>query len=143
MGAVLGEEGGNERVGHGLEGAVGDGEQERAGPQPDEGGVGVHAVLRAEGHEGGDDVEQERGGDELAVADLVHDDAADDDAEAEPGETRSTDGTQLGAGEAEVGGPVGEDATPDAEADAGGEDGEEACPKQSLGVVRDGFAAEC
>ena len=42
-------------------------------------------------------MEQERRDDQLAVADLVDDDAADDDAEAEPGETGAADGAELRA----------------------------------------------
>ena len=87
-------------------------------------------------------VEQERGDDQLAVADLVDDDAADDDAEAEAGEAGAADGAELRAGEAEFGGPVGEDAAADAEADAGGENGQEAGPQQALGVRRDAFVDE-
>ena len=40
-------------------------------------------------------MEQERRDDQLAVADLVHDHAADDDAEAEAGEARAADGAEL------------------------------------------------
>ena len=65
---------------------------------------------------------------ELAVADLVHDDAADDDAEAEAGEPGAADVAELRTGEAELGRPVGKDAAADAEADAGGENGQEAGP---------------
>jgi len=140
MGAVLGEEGGDERVGHGLEGAVGDGEEERAGPQPYEGGLGVHAVLRTKGHEGGDNVEEEGGGDELAVADLVHDDAADDDAEAEPGEPGAVDEADFQPGEVKGLHPVAEDGAADAEADAGRQDGHEACPQQAFCVRGDALA---
>ena len=86
-------------------------------------------------------MEQERGDDQLAVADLVDDDAADDDAETEAGEAGAADGAELRAGEAELGGPVGEDAAADAEADAGGENGQEAGPEQALGVWCDGFVA--
>ena len=92
------------------------------------------SFRRGEGDEGGQDVEQERGDDQLAVADPVDDDAADDDAEAEAGETGAADGAELRAGEAEVSGPVGQDAAADAEADAGGQNGQEAGPEQALGV---------
>ena len=86
-------------------------------------------------------MEQEGGDDQLAVADPVDDDAADDDAEAEAGEPGAADGAELRAGEAELGGPVGQDAAADGEADAGGENGQEAGPQQALGVRRNSFIA--
>ena len=92
---------------------------------------------RAERDERRQHVEQERGDDQLAVADLVDHDAADDDAEAEAGEAGAADVAELRAGEAEFRGPIGEDAAADAEADARGENGHEACPQQALGVWRD------
>jgi hypothetical protein len=58
-------------------------------------------------------------GNKFAVADLVHDHAADDDAEAKSGETRAADCAELRPGEAEILAPVGEDAATDGEADAG------------------------
>ena len=78
---------------------------------------------------------------ELAVADLVHDEPADDDAEAETGEPGAADGAELRAGEAEFGGPVRQDAAADAEADARRENGQEAGPQQPLGVRCDGVGA--
>ena len=86
-------------------------------------------------------MEEEGRRDQLAVADLVHDDAADDDAETETGEPGAADGAQLRPGEAEVSGPVGKDAAADAEADAGRENGQETGPEQALGVRRDGVVA--
>ena len=77
---------------------------------------------------------RKRGDDQLAVADLVHDHAADDDAEAEAGEARAADGAELGAGEAEFRRPVVEDAAANGEADAGGENGHEAGPEEPFGI---------
>ncbi len=79
-------------------------------------------------------MQQEGRDDQLAVADLVDDHAADDDAEAEAGETGAADGAELRAGEAELRGPVGQDAAADGEADARREDGHEAGPQEPLGV---------
>jgi hypothetical protein len=56
--------------------------------------------------------------------------AADDDSEAETGESGATDVTQLGSGETEIGRPIGQDATADTEADAGRQDRHEACKQQ-------------
>ena len=84
-------------------------------------------------------MEQERGDDQLAVADPIHDDAADDDAETEAGEPGAADGAELRAGESELGGPVGEDAASNAEPDAGGKNGQEPGPEQAGGIRSDGF----
>ena len=139
--AVVREERGDERVGHGFERAVGQGEDERAQVEKHVGGVLRLSLGRRKRDEGRQHVEQERRDDQLAVADLVDDDAADDDAEAEAGETGAADGAELRAGEAEVSGPVGQDAAADAEADAGGENGQEAGPQQALGVRCGDFGA--
>ena len=40
-------------------------------------------------------MEEERSHDQFAVADLIHDHAADDDAEAEAGKTRAADRSEL------------------------------------------------
>ena len=76
------------------------------------------------------------GADELAVAEFINHDAADDDAKAESGEASASNVTELSTGEAELGRPVGEDASANTEADAGGEDGEEAGPEEPLSVWR-------
>ena len=136
---LLREQRRDQRVGDRFERAVGEREDERAEVQEQVGGVLRLSLGRGKRDEGRQHVEQERGDDQLAVADLVDDDAADDDAEAEAGETGAADGAELRAGEAEVGGPVGQDAAADGEADAGGENGQEAGPQQALGVRRDGF----
>ena len=89
--AVGRKERGDERIGDRLERAVRDGEDERA---PVEEVVGRHLVLVGRGAERDErrqDVKRERGDDELAVADLVDDEAADDDAEAEAGEPGAGD----------------------------------------------------
>ena len=129
--ALLGEDRGDERVGHGFEGAVREGEDEHAPVEE------VIRVLRgggAKGDEGRDDVADEGEGDELAVADLVDDDAADDDAEAEAREAGAADGTELGGVEAVFGRPSAEDAAAEGEAYARSKDGHEACPEEALRV---------
>lgn len=122
----LGKDRGDERVGHGFEGAVRVGEDEHA---PVEEAVGVLRVGSAEGHEGREDVTQEREGDELTVADLVDDHAADDDAEAEARETGAADRAKLRGGEAVFGRPGAEDTATEGEADASGKDSHEAGPE--------------
>ncbi|PAZ03463.1 MAG: hypothetical protein CAK89_01210 [Opitutia bacterium AMD-G3] len=77
-------------------------------------------------------------GDELAVADLVDDHAADDDAEAEAREAGAADGTELGGVEAVFGRPGAEDAATEGEAYARSKDGHEACPKEALRVGYNG-----
>ena len=72
---------------------------------------------------------EEGEGDELAVAELVHEHAADDDAEAEAGEAGAADRAELGAGEVVFGRPGAEDAATEGEADAGCEDSHEAGPE--------------
>ena len=91
---------------------------------------------RAEGDEGRKHVEHEGRDDQLAVADLVHDHAADDDAEAEAGEPGAADGAELRAGEAESAAQLAKMPPRMREADAGGENGHEAGPQQAFGVRR-------
>ena len=67
-------------------------------------------------------------GDEFTIADFVHDETAEDNAETEAGESRATNGSELGSGEAIFFGPVVKNAATDGEADAGGEDGHESRP---------------
>jgi hypothetical protein len=137
VGAVLGEQRGDERIGHGFESSVGQGKDE--GPDIQEhvgGGLGL-AFGRGKSDERRQHMEQEGRDDQLAVADLVHDHAADDDAKTESGEAGPADGPELRAGEAEVGGPVGQDSAADAEADAGGENGQKAGPKKPFCVRGD------
>ena len=113
MRAVVGEERGDQRVGHRFERAVGQGEHERPDIQEHVSGGLRLSLGRGKRDERRQHVEQERRHDQLAVADLVHDHAADDDAEAEAGETGSADGAELRTSEAEVGGPVGKNAAAD------------------------------
>ena len=67
--------------------------------------------------------------DQFAVADLVHDDAANDDAKAEASEARSADSTELSGSEAELLAPVVKDAATDGKAYASSKDGHEASPE--------------
>ncbi len=128
MRAVVGEQRGDQRVGHRFERAIGQRENECADVQKHvRGGLGL-APGRGKRDEGREHMEQERRHDQLAVADLVDDHAADDDAEAEARETGAADGAELRTSEAEFSGPVGKDAAPDPEADAGGQNGQKAGP---------------
>ena len=136
--ALLGEDRGDERVGHGFEGAVREGEDEHA---PVEEVIRVLRGRGAEGDERREDVAEEGDGDELAVADLVDDHAADDDTEAEAREASATDGTELGGVEAVFGRPSAEDAAAEGEADAGREDSHEAGPEEALRIRNRSFCA--
>ena len=136
--AVLREKRRDQRVGDRLERAVGEREDEHAEIQDR-----VRRRLRLSRRRRRSDqcrehVQHERRDDQLAVADLVHDQPADDDAEAESGETGAADGAELRAGEAELRAPVVKDAPADAETDAGREDCHESGPQQPLGVRGDG-----
>ena len=135
-----GEDRGNERVGHGFEGAVREGEDEHAPVEE------VIRVLRGGGTEGDErreDVAEEGDGDELTVANLVDDHAADDDAEAEAREASTADGAELGTREAVFGRPSAEDAATEGEADAGREDSHEAGPEEALRIGYSSFLHRC
>src|SRR5262249_49884214 len=107
--------------------------------------VGRHVLLlgqRREGYDRRKYVEQEGGDNQLPVADLVADDASDNDAEAKPGEPRPGDGPQLEGREPEFSAPVGQDGAADGEPDPGGENGQDPRPQQALGVWRNGYVAD-
>jgi hypothetical protein len=82
-------------------------------------------------------VQQERRDHQRRVTDLVRDQAADDDAEAEAGEPRTVDLAVLRGAETVLSRPVGQHAAADREADAGGQDREEPGEQQALCVGRD------
>ena len=128
MRAVLREQRGDERVRDRLERAVRQGKDERADVEIQVCGRLRLPFGRGKGDEGRQHVEREGGDDQFAVADFVDDDAADDDAEAETGEAGAADGAKLRTGEAEVGGPVRQDAAANAGADAGRKNCQEAGP---------------
>ena len=139
--AVVREERRDERVGHGFERPVGQREDECADVEKQVRRGLLLSLVGGKRDEGRQHVKQKRRHDQLAITDLVDDDAADDDAEAEAGEAGAADGAELRAGEAEVSRPVGQDAAADAEADARGENGQEAGPQQPLGVRCDGVGS--
>jgi hypothetical protein len=123
--ALFGVKGGDQRVGHGFQGAVRVSEDEHAPEQE------VIGVLRRAGHEGdhsGEDVAEQGKANQFAVADFIDDQAAEDDAEAESGETGTANGSELSPSEAVLAGPVVKDASANREADPGCEDGHEAGP---------------
>ena len=70
MGPIIGEEGGDERVGDGFESPIGEGEDKHS---PVEEIVGVLWGGGAEGDKSGDDVAEEGDGDEFSVADFIDD----------------------------------------------------------------------
>ncbi len=131
MRAVVGEDRGHERVGDSLERAVGEREDEGT---PEQQLIGVVRGGGAEGDQSREDVTRQCERHELAVADLVDDHAADDDPEAEAGESGAGDLPHLRGGEAELLPPVVEDAAADREAHARREDRHEARPEQAVGV---------
>src|SRR5262249_28065730 len=89
---------------------------------------------------GRQDVERKGDDDQFAVANLVSDDAANDDAETEAGEAGPADVAQFGGGKSEFSSPVVEDAAANREAHAGGQDGHEAGPEKPFCV---GGSAVC
>jgi hypothetical protein len=132
--AILGVEGRDQRIRNGLERAVGEGEHKGAPVKELVGGFLRLAGPRRERDEGRHHVEEEGRKDQLAVANLVHHHAANDDSEAEPGEPGAANGTELRAGEAEISSPVGKNASSDAKADTGGKDGGESSPEEPARV---------
>ena len=141
--AVVRKERGDQRVRDSFEDAVSEGEDEHAAEEAVVGqGFGrFTTVTRHSGErdDGREDVQQECGDDQFAVANLVADDAAEDDAEAEAGQPRATNHTKLGTGEAEFFAPVVKDTAADGKADTGGENRHEAGPQEAFGVGRDGL----
>ena len=124
-------ESGNQRIGNGLECSICKREDEHA---PSEKHVGVIWCGGREGHEGRQDVEGKRSDHQSAVADLVSDDAADDDSETKSREPCAADGAQLRGGETEFLPPIIENAAANGEANAGGENGGESSPEKPAGV---------
>src|SRR5438309_1539441 len=71
---------------------------------------------------------------QLPVAELVSDNPAEDDDQAEAPKAAAADVAQFLLGEAVIPGPVHQDAATHAEAYPGRENGEEAGPKEPLGI---------
>jgi len=86
-------------------------------------------------------VETERGHDKFTVADLVRDDAANDDAEAKTGEPCPVYKADLKSRKAELGSPDFENPAANRQADARSQYGGEPGPKEPLGIRCDGFIA--
>src|SRR5687768_7898260 len=118
MHPVVGEESGDERVGHGFERAVRDREYKCANPEVNERLLSLHASTRTKRYESRDDMKDERCDDKLPVADLVHNDAPGNDPKAKARETSSTDQPNLEGGEIEGADPFGEKTAADGQADA-------------------------
>ena len=85
-------------------------------------------------HDRRDNVAEEREHDQPAVAELVHHQASDDDAEAETGEAGAADHPELRGGELKLGCPGAEHTVAEGEAYAGGEDRGESGPEEPFGV---------
>jgi hypothetical protein len=146
VGLFLREEGGDERIDHGFADAVADGEDEHRGEEAPVGGALSAGGVEGgggQGEDGGNEVEQEGGDHQLAVADLVGEQARHDDDHAEAGEAAPGDRAKFGHGEPELLGPLTQDAAADGESDAGGENGHEAGPEEPLGVGGDTVFHRC
>src|SRR2546422_11529521 len=98
--AVLWKERRDERIGHRFESSVRECENEHAAEQEVVSELlrGWAAITRycGKGYDRRQNVQNERGNHQLAVADLIADHASDDDAEAEAGEAGAADGAELG-----------------------------------------------
>ena len=88
-------------------------------------------------------MEQERRKNEFAVTNLVDHHATNNDAETKACKPGTTNRTQLGAREAEISRPVGQDAAPDAESDAGSQNGKESGPKEPFSIGRNALCEVC
>lgn len=129
---VFREKGGHQRICDGFKRAIRISKDEHA---PEQEIVSILRCASAEGDEGREDVADKGKGDELAVTDLVHNEATKDDAKAEAREASAADGSELGTGETVFLAPVVKDTSADGEADAGGQDGHEACPEEAHSIV--------
>src|SRR5439155_26880845 len=87
-------------------------------------------------------VKRESGDHELAIADLVANDAANNDAKTKARKSCAGDNAKLGAREPEFASPIVEDTTANRRADTSGENGEKAGPEQAFGVRGDGYVAD-
>jgi hypothetical protein len=137
MGLLAREEGRDHRIDDDFAGAVADGEQEHGDVQVPVARLSAERGVDLAGRQleqRGEDVHQEREGHELAVADAIGDERAENDDDAEASQAAADDFAQLGHSEAEFVGPVDQDAAAHREADARGEDRKEACPEQALGI---------
>ena len=139
MRTVLREERRHERIRHGFQRPVGKGKNKHADGQHL---IGVRRGVRHERDHRRQHVQRKSRDHQLAVADFVADDSADNNTEAKAGESGAADGAQLRGGEAKLGAPVVENTAADAEAHAGGEDGHKAGPKEAFGVGRDALIAD-
>ena len=136
VGAVFGEQRGDQRISDGFQGAVCQGKHEGAPIKEVIGKLLRLTFARRKSDEGGQDMEKEGRKHQFAIADLVHHDATDDDAEAKTREPGSANCAQLRSREAEVSAPVCKNAAADAKADAGRQNGQEAGPQQPFGIRR-------
>ena len=96
------------------------------------------SAFGGEGHDGRKHMQRERDNDEFAIADLVADHAANDDAEAEARKSRAANRAELRAGETEFGSPVVEDAAANRKTDPGGQNGHEPSDQQTPCIGRNG-----
>src|SRR5262245_63208596 len=130
--AVVREKCRYQRIGHRLEGSISHCKDERPPEEKLPNRLLGHARARCEGHKCREHMKCERGNHQLAVADLIRDDSADDDAEAKTSETSSTDVAQLGRCEAKLRTPVVKDATANGKTHSCSQDGHKPGPKQQV-----------
>ena len=141
MRSVVGEERGHERIGHRLKGAIRQRENERPRPEVNERRFCCHALRCAKGHQGRQKVQRKGDNNQLAVTDLVRNQAADDDSETEPGKARAVDQTGFQACEPKLGRPDVQNVSADRETDARSQNGHEAGEKKAFGIRCDGDIA--
>jgi hypothetical protein len=136
----------HQRIQHSFEDAVADGEKECAPEKTFVSGCfssGIARAVSARGSEsdnGRKSVAKESDHDEFAIAEFIREQTADQNDQAEAGQSAAGNSSKFRAGEAELAAPVAENATANGEADTGGENGHEAGPKQATGVGSDSFS---
>ena len=125
MRAVLGVNGRNQRIGDGLKSSVREGEDEGPAKKQIEGGCLTDIRGRRERDDRRQHMEQEGCPHQFSVADFVHHDAAENDAETETRKACSADEANLTICEAEECFPLSGEAIAQSESNACGEDGHE------------------
>src|SRR5436190_9583980 len=130
--AIAEKESRHEGISHRFQRSVGDGENERPPGEQLPYCFFTHAWSRGKRHDCRKHVQDEGRDDQLAVADFVADDSADDDAEAETSESHSADVAEVLAGETEFGGPIVKESSANREPNARGENGHKAAPEQAI-----------
>ena len=82
-------------------------------------------------------MQSECGGDQFSVANLIHNNAADDDTKTKTGEARAANEADLAVGKSKESFPFSGETVAQCETDAGGQDGHKAGPKKALRIGSD------